>query len=143
MIMADDTIKWLQQFGEWEPEQELKPEMGKKFAEIKFGSLLKTVGVYVILVDPPRGRCIGQSRILYIGQGRLGHRLWEAIDETYRGYHELVYDSIRRLMRLEPKIRLSFTYMKADKKQAKAKETDLLRAYEEEHAELPPFNGQH
>ena len=131
--MVDADIKWLERFGEWKPEKELSLS--------KLEAILKTTGVYALLADIPRGRCIGQSRILYIGNGFVGDRLWCVIDPTH-GEKHAAFAGTQRLKHQEPKLKLSFTYLGIGKKEAEEKETVLLRACEETFGELPPFNCQ-
>jgi hypothetical protein len=138
--LPDADIRWLRKFGKW--------EQGRKLIE-KDDTIwndFKTAGVYVILASRPVSRCVGKSRILNIGQGEnIGNRVGCVTDPTYYDRHPAsAFGGVQHLKREQSRTELSFMYLKMGNEQRrKAKENELLLAYEKEFVELPLFNCQH
>jgi len=134
-----DDIKWLREFGKWEHERPLRLEDPDIWN-------FSTPGVYVILADHSVNRCLGKSRILNIGQGKnIGNRVGCVTDPTYYDRHPAsAFGGVQNLQRYNRRMKLSFVCLKMGSEQRRrAKECELLRAYEKKFVELPPFNCQH
>ncbi len=101
-------------------------------------------GVYLIRAPSPLPRVLGYSDVVYIGQsgggtrgGRqgIGGRLFNT-----RGPDELVRHKVEALFsRQEFHLECAFV----DGQDPKVIEAELLRAYFEDHCELPPANHNH
>lgn len=109
-------------------------------------SVLSQPAVYALLHQEPFGRLSGTSRILYIGStGQLGGPSESCRLRIYRYPNGPQAAELRRrvqiLIERGIEITLHWKYF-SSKEEALSVESRLLRDYEQEHHELPPFNGR-
>ena len=103
-----------------------------------------TPAVYALLHERPFGRLRGESAILYIGcTGELGGPSDRCRLRIYRypnGAHAReIRNRTRRLEDDGVAVSLAWTNLPS-REDAWALEANLLRKYQAEHGELPPFN---
>jgi len=149
--MKDSDIRWLERFAgenKWSRKRELHSTTRKENINRLYGELYserECRGVYAILWNRPVNRCVGRSRILYVGHSHrtsVQRRLECDANPRYR--ERGVYDDLewfKRLVAREGKsTKVFFTYLRTRSDRAKSKEREILLAYEKRYAELPPFN---
>lgn len=103
-----------------------------------------TPAVYALLHEKPFGRLRGESPILYIGcTGELGGMSDRCRLRIYRypnGAHaQEIRNRTRRLEDDGVAVSLAWTNLPS-REDAWTLEANLLRKYQAEHGELPPFN---
>jgi hypothetical protein len=144
-------MRWLRGFSgrrKWTPERELSEDALKdEYRAVKTGR--NANGVYALLWERGVRRCIGESRILYVGSSwspnwTIPDRLWCLVDRKYRDKH--VYDDLERFRELAKSRHMGsktyYTCLVMPGNRAEAREREILMAYMKEHGELPPFNRQ-
>jgi len=149
--MKDSGIRWLERFaGEnrWSRERELHSARRKEDVKRLYDELYRDPecrGVYAILWNTPVNRCVGRSRILYVGHSHgtsVQRRVECDVNRIYR--KRGIYDDLewfKRLVAREGKsTRVFFTYLRTRSDRAKSKEREILLAYKKRYAELPPLN---
>jgi hypothetical protein len=150
--MKDSDIRWLERFAgenKWSRKRDLhsatkrKEDINRLYKELYSDPECK--GVYAILWNRSINRCVGRSRILYVGHSHgasVQRRIECDVNPRYR--EKGVYDDLEWFKRLVARqgknTRVFFTYLRTRGDQAKSKERKILLAYKKTYAELPPFN---
>lgn len=112
---------------------------------------LKKTGVYVIISDRSFRRLHGETDILYIGQsggssrGKGRHmidRLSDYLYPTASAPQDMRIHNSMKTLRERENATLFALYKQLSRNRCSAEEKELLRRFEEEHIELPPWNRQ-
>jgi hypothetical protein len=150
--LKDPDVSWLERFAgenKWSWKRELhsastrKEDIQRLHQELYYGPECR--GVYTILWNRPVNRCVGRSRILYVGHSH-GTSVQRRVECTFNPTHgkKGVYDDLEQFKRLVARegksTKVFFTYLRTRSDRAKSKEREILLAYRKTYAELPPFN---
>jgi len=110
----------------------------KKFKNIQENNIPGKKGLYVLRLNERFGRLKGSSDILYIGWSEnLRHRLWDNYKTgTGGGTTQRVHNYLKKKDYSE-RVEIGW-----EVGVPRDKEKRLLKQYEQEHHELPPWNRQ-
>jgi len=130
--------------------ENLKASAWHPFNKAAKEDLLKVIphlpGVYVIRWHESFKRFIGETDIAYIGCATSKGGRRKGLNRRLNGYlttSQRRLTSYRVMKRVEEIGNFEIAYIVCDSDNgAIEKESDLLRIFEREHAELPPFNRQ-
>jgi len=132
-------------FEQWRSVKEAAKDIDK--LDMEFKKIEDKPGIYLIKQEESINRLEGDSDILYIGQGKLGDRLYGVFAEFFstkynvNSWNHDVKDLIYELVNNKGKD-VYFTYCQCSKADAKRIEKEILESYKEDHLELPPWNYQ-
>ena len=130
-------------FEPWRSVKEAVKDINKLDKE--FENIEDKPGIYLIKQEKSINRLESDSDILYIGQGKLGDRLYGVFAKFFSNYyntnnwHHDVKESIYELVEKRGR-KVYFTYCQCSKADAERTERMILELYKEEHLELPPWN---